>query len=66
MSPDERHPLPPREITEEQVDLASAAFLMAHEGCGDAVEFAWLAGTLVCYCGRCDELRTYMIVDQAP
>ncbi len=51
----------PRRITEEEVLLACAAFLMAHEGCGEDVELAKLADTLVCYCDRCNDLRTFVV-----
>lgn len=53
---------PMREITEEEVDGAMAAFVMAHEGCGkDSVEFGRLADNLVCYCALHDEALTYRV-----
>lgn len=55
------HPVPSRRITEEEVPLACAAFLMAHEGCAEDVELAELTNTIVCYCDRCDDLLTFVV-----
>lgn len=56
-----QHPGPSRRITEGEVPLACAAFLMAHIGCGEDVELAKLADTLLCYCNRCNDLRTFFV-----
>lgn len=61
MNYEKAHPGPSRRITEEEVPLACAAFVMAHEGCGEDVELAKLADTLVCYCDLCNDLRTFVI-----
>jgi hypothetical protein len=60
----EREPGPLRKISEEEVDGAIAAFVMAHEGCGEAVEFGRLADNLVCYCASHDETVTYVVRDE--
>ena len=57
----EQGPQPQREITPEQVQATCAAFLIAHEGCGDAVEFGRFTGTLVCHCAVCGETITYRV-----
>ena len=54
-------PGPSWRIAEGEVPLACAAFLMAHEGCGEDVELARLADTLVCYCRLCNDLRTFVV-----
>jgi hypothetical protein len=63
MNGEKPHPGPFR-ITEEEVPLACAAFLIAHEGCGEEVELAKLSDTLVCYCDLCNDLRTFLISAQ--
>lgn len=50
------------EIQEEEVEGRCAAFLIAHEGCGDAVEFGRLADNLICYCAHHDETLTYLVL----
>jgi hypothetical protein len=52
-----------REITGDEVEGACAAFLIAHEGCGGAVEFGKLADTLICHCAIHDETLTYRVRD---
>lgn len=52
-------------ITEEEVCLACAAFLIAHEGCGEDVELAKLADILVCYCDLCNDMRTFCVTVRA-
>ena len=53
---------PPRRTIEEgEVALACAAFLMAHPGCEEAVELARGEGTLLCWCGRCNDLRSFEV-----
>lgn len=55
-----------KEITEDQVDGAMAAFLVAHEDCGEAVEFGRLADNLVCFCALHDETLTYQVTSDPP
>ncbi len=62
MNGEMRQPGPTRRITKGEVPLACAAFLVAHEGCGEDVELAELADTLVCYCDRCNDLRTFVVM----
>ena len=38
---------------------------MAHEGCGEDVELAKLADTLLCYCDCCNDLRTFVVTVKA-
>ncbi len=52
---------PMREISEEEVEGACAAFVIAHPDCSDAVEFGRLADNLVCYCALHDETLTYRV-----
>ena len=52
---------PRRTIKEDEVALACAAFLMAHPECENAVEFTRGEGTLLCWCGRCDDLRSFEV-----
>ncbi len=46
--------------------LTAAAFLMAHPGCGGDVELRRGPGSLVCWCERCEDLRTFELVGEAP
>ncbi len=48
-------------IEEDEVALACAAFLMAHLACDKAVEFTRGEGTLICWCGRCNDLRSFEV-----
>ena len=64
MPGEERQPKgqpPRRTIKEDEVDLACAAFLMAHLACDEAVEFTRGEGTLLCWCGRCNDLRSFEV-----
>lgn len=54
-------PGPSRRITEEEVCLACAAFLITHEGCGQDVKLAKLADTVVCYCDLCNDTRIFWV-----
>jgi hypothetical protein len=50
-----------REISEEEVKGACAAFVIAHPDCGDDVEFGRLADNLVCHCALHEETLTYRV-----
>ncbi len=53
---------PPRRIIkEDEVPLARAAFLMAHPEGEKAVEFTRGEGTLLCWCRRCNDLRSFEV-----
>lgn len=54
-----------RTINAHEVPLACVAFAMAHEGCGEDVELAKLADTLLCYCDCCNDLRTFVVTVKA-
>ena len=52
---------PRRTVKEDEVPLACAAFLMAHRECDKAVEFTRGEGTLLCWCRRCNDLRSFVV-----
>jgi hypothetical protein len=51
-----------REIAEEGVEGAAAAFIMAHPDCGDDIEIGRVADCLVCHCAHHDETLTYRVL----
>ena len=58
----EERPRPYRELPEDHVEGAEAAFLIAHQACGEDVELWRGPWSLVCWCERCKDLRTYQLV----
>lgn len=56
-------PRPWRIISEDESFGASAAFVLAHPGCGDAVQIDRGEWSLVCWCECCKDLRTYQVSD---
>lgn len=63
-SSDEPRPL--REISEEEVEGAAGAFIMAHPDCGDDVEIGRIADVLVCHCEPHGETLTYRVRPSHP
>ncbi len=55
-----------RRIKEEDAELASLAFLLAHPSCGDSVEIQRGPWALVCWCEVCKDLRTFELVRKEP
>ncbi len=53
-----------RRIPEEQAELTGVAFLLAHpaEECRESVEIQRGPWSLVCWCGRCKDIRTFELV----
>ncbi len=64
MTDNESHPL--RKITEDEVEGAAGAFIMAHPDCGDDIEIGRVADVLVCHCARHDETLTYAVQHSDP
>lgn len=62
----EEHPRPYRPLPEDQITGAQAAFLLAHPACGEDVELWRGEWSLVCWCERCSDLRTYQLVEADP
>lgn len=62
----EERPRPYRELPENQVEGAQVAFIMAHSGCGESVEIWRGPWSLVCWCSRHEDLRTYQLVEGEP
>ena len=56
-------PRPWRVITEDESFGASAAFLVAHPGCGNAVQIDRSEWSLVCWCENCKDLRTFELTE---
>lgn len=59
----EERPRPYRELSEDQVEGAQVAFLMAHPNCGEDVDIWRGEWSLVCWCESCQDLRTYQLVE---
>ena len=52
-------------IAEGEQEAAIAAFLLAHQGHTREVEVQRGAWTVYCRCGRCEEVRTYEVDNEA-
>ncbi len=53
-----------RRIEEEEAELAGIAFLLAHPVCGDSVSIQRGPWSLVCWCERCQDIRTFELVHE--
>ena len=62
----EERPRPYRELLEDQVEAVEMAFLIEHPECGEGVEIRRGPWSLVCWCERCKDLRTYQLVEAGP
>ncbi len=54
-----------RRINSEYAELAAAVFLTAHPGCDGDVDLRRGPRSLVCWCERCMDLRTFELVGEA-
>lgn len=52
-----------RTISSEEVQLAAAIFAFVHRDCGDELVINRDEGLMSCWCGRCEDVRTYEIVE---
>ncbi len=53
-----------RRIQEEEAELAGVAFILAHPACGDSVSIQRGTWSLVCWCARCEDIRTFELVHE--
>lgn len=52
-----------RTIASNEVQLATAIFAFVHRHCGDEVTLNRVDGLLSCWCGRCEDVRTYEVLE---
>lgn len=51
-----------RTIAGDEVQLATAIFAFVHRDCGNEVTLNRAEGLLSCWCGRCEDVRTYEVL----
>lgn len=52
-----------RTIPSEEVQMAAAIFAFVHRKCGDEVIVNRGEGLLSCWCGICEDVRTYEVIE---
>lgn len=55
-----------RTIVSREVHLATAIFSFLHRDCGEDVTVYHSEKLLSCWCGRCEDVRTYEVLETAP